>query len=269
MDVASDDLNPEIKRTGLTEEVKRNRALHAQYNERERPYYEPRIQVHTAAHRAGIAAVERPLQALADELDFDLTGDSRPAALWQMSSRCIGIMRLMLDALDMGYTEEPVFLARELHEASGLIDVFVDPDEADLLRKWLADENAVMPKAVHAAIKRSNEKLAVKLPHVPVEKMSELGKLIYAVQSEAAHHRRRFTQDSISVPLRMSLRGPHNLWARRAEMTNEMLPAVEGGLLHVADALCCFYDDFASKHLQPHLDTFAALRLSHPLPPDD
>jgi hypothetical protein len=74
---------------------------------------------------------------------------------------CIGIARLLCDALLLGYTAEVLHLARALHEADHLVSIFVLDEGAGLLRKWLADEGDewVQPGEVRAAEEKFEERL--------------------------------------------------------------------------------------------------------------
>jgi hypothetical protein len=233
--------------------------------------YEPRIAAPINVHAAAVDALESAHQQLADDLDFDLVGDSRPAALWQMSGRCIGLMRLMLDALAWGYCGEVQHLARELHEANRLLEAFADPHEAALLRKWLADEGNdwVRPAEARAALARGEERLAESMRaqgSPPLRKLTRLIRAMYAEQSQAAHHRRRWTQDEVLPDLRTMIRGRTNHWLRRAATTNAMLAVVEEGVQCVRDSLGRFYAGFYAEYVQPLIANIAAVRGTHPLP---
>jgi hypothetical protein len=72
---------------------------------------------------------------------------SRPAATWQMAGRCIGIARLVCDALELGYTAECCTLRARCTSADRLADIFPLPEGTDLVRKWLAD--AMLPRAAY------------------------------------------------------------------------------------------------------------------------
>jgi hypothetical protein len=45
-------------------------------------------------------------QWIAYQFDFALDGETRAAAIWAMSGRCLGIARFMLDGIGLGYTAE-------------------------------------------------------------------------------------------------------------------------------------------------------------------
>lgn len=212
-------------------------------------------------------------QWLADELDFDVMGDTRPAGVWQMAGRCIGIAQLIIDALALGYTRTEVqHLARALHEADRLVDIFGIPEEADLLRKWLADEGDewVRPRAVREAEKRFEKRLAKAMREAGVPELrrtDELTRRIYGQHSEAAHHRRKWTQDAVAPQLRTMIRGRTTVWARRAVGARKMLGIVEESVASVGDALAPFFGPgWYEQHVIPVLASFEALRVTHPLP---
>lgn len=120
-----DDLTAPMQRTdGPGADVLRNREAQMAQNEMERARWEHAIDANIAPHRLALDHLDETHQWIADTYDFELAGDSRQAATWQMAGRCIGIARLMCDALALGYTAEVLHLARTLHEADGLVGVF-------------------------------------------------------------------------------------------------------------------------------------------------
>src|SRR5918911_2543483 len=124
-----DDLAPRVtRRARLPEEFERNRLAQAAQDERDRLVYEERIEAHITVHNIALDFLEETLQWVAECTDLDLVGDTRPAALWQMGGRSLGICRLILDALRMGYTAEVLHLARAAHEANRLLIVFGIPE---------------------------------------------------------------------------------------------------------------------------------------------
>ena len=149
----------------------------------------------------------------------------------------------MLDSLELGYTSEVLHLARALHEASRLVEIFNVPEEHELLREWLAGE-WVRPGVVRAAEEqeRAEERLegamlAAGLP--PLQRMGEMTRTIYGEHSEAAHHRRRWTQDAVSPaapdhasrsdrPIGCGAPGPRPRWcssSRKASWRSAAPPA--------------------------------------------
>jgi len=266
-----DDLMPKIKKAGPAPHVLRVRKQQGARDELDRQQWEPRVQAHIAAHRLALDFLNDTHQWIADDYDFDLVGDTRPAATWQMAGRCIGIARLICDSLALGYTTEVLHLARALHEAVRLVQAFMLPEGTALLRKWLADDGNdwVRPKAVRAVESEFEERLAQAMRDAGIPELDrtrDLDRAMYGHQSEAAHHRRKWTQDAVLPPARTMLRGPTTVWLRRAGTTAAMLPVVEESVMLVGDALARFLPpDWYEQRVGPFLLSFEALRVTQPL----
>jgi hypothetical protein len=213
-------------------------------------------------------SLEEHHQALADETDLDLVGDTRPAAVWQIAGRCIGIARLIIDAVDTGYTAEVLHLTRALHESTRLAVALGNPAENDLLRRWLANEY-VSPRDVRVAEQRNEEALDALIreaggPAIPASE--QLTREIHKQQSEAAHHQRRWTQDAVAPALRTMMRGPTSVWERRVGSARIVLMWVDEGIQGIGVALDQFHgDSWYESNVRPHFDAFKALSESHPL----
>jgi hypothetical protein len=266
-----DGLTVPMQRTdGPGAQVLRNRQAQAARAELDRARCEKAIEANIAPHRLALDFLETTHQWIADTYGFDLVGDSRQAATWQMCGRCIGIARLMCDALAAGYTAEVLHLARALHEADRLAGIFPQQEGTELLRKWLADEGDewVRPGQVRAAQKRFAERLAevVREAGPELEMPAGLERQMYGEQSQAAHHRRKWTQDAVFPDQRTMLRGPTTDWARRAARTASMLVVVEEAVMAVGDALGEFMPPgWYIKNVVPFLQTFESLRVARPL----
>jgi hypothetical protein len=273
-DAQDDDLTAQMSRTdGPPADVLRRRQSQAARDELDRARWERAIEAHIAAHRMALDHLEETHQWIADTYDFDLVGDSRQAATWQMAGRCIGIGRLICDALALGYTTEVLHLARSLHEAEGLVGIFPLEEGTDLVRKWLADEGEewVRPGEVRQAQEAFFDRLAelMREAGTPPDVDDPLGlrRMIYGQQSQAAHHRRRWTQDAVAPLLRTMLRGPTTVWARRAVTAAATLVVVEGAVVSVGDALGQFMPPgWYVEHIVPFVQAFEALRATQPLP---
>lgn len=268
----TDPLTPSFSRTGLPEQVRRDRETQAATDEADREDWASAIDGQIAAHRLALDFLAQTHQWIADEFDFDLVGDTRPAAIWQMSGRCIGIGQLILDALQLGYTAEVMHLGRALHEANRLAGIFGTEEGTDLVCKWLADEGAewVRPSEVRIAEERFEERLAEAMEEAGLPRLeptAERSREIYGEHSQAAHHRRRWSQDAVIPELRTMMRGRSSSWIRRAGTTAAMLAVIEESVMAVGDALQPFLPDgWYSEKVKPFLDAFAALRQSQPLP---
>lgn len=268
----TDPLTRGFSRTGLPEQVQRDREIQATRDEADRQQWTPAIDAHIAAHRLALDFLAETHQWIADEFDFDLDGDTRPAAIWQMSGRCLGIGRLILDALQLGYTAEVMHLARALHEANRLAAIFGTEEGTELVRKWLADEGDewVRPSEVRIAEEQFEERLARAMQDAglgTLERTAERSREIYGHHSQAAHHRRRWTQDAVVPRLRTMLRGRSTWWIRRAGTTAPMLAVVEESVIAVGDALQPFLPEgWYAQRVTPFFEAFQALRQSQPLP---
>lgn len=269
----ADDLTPTIRRTnGPSAQVLRNREEQAARDELAADRWKERTEAHISAHRIALDFLEHTHQWIADTYDFDLVGDTRPAATWQMAGRCIGIARLICDSLALGYTAEVLHLARALHEADRLADMLPLPEGTELLRKWLADEGDewVRPHEVRKAEADFEERLAAAMRQAGLPELGrtrEQTRVLYGHHSQAAHHRRKWTQDAVAPRLRTMLRGPTTVWERRAGTTAAMLGVVEEAVVSVGGALDVFMPpNWYVEKVKPFLVAFEALRETEPLP---
>ena len=244
----------------------------AETDARDRLLYEAAITKHLAARAIALDFLEEQLCRLADETDLDLVGDTRPAAVWQMSGRCIGIARLMIDALGMGYTAELSHLARALHEADRLLAVFEFPSEAPLLRKWLADDGHkwVRPKEARKAFVRIEKLIhetAAQQGAEAIQSTEELNVEIYDQHSRAAHHRRGWVQDAVFPDERTMIRGISDAWVRRAITTHSMVKVIDESIIFVGSALANFFGQgWFTKNIAPLLASFDELHKIYVLP---
>jgi hypothetical protein len=267
-----DDLTASVSRSGLPEEVKENRAAQSEQDKANCAKYEPRIEAQVAAHRLAIDFLVETHHWIADQVGFDLDGETRAAAIWAMSGRCLGIARLMLDGIALGYTAELLHLARAEHEASRLAEIFGTEEGTELLRKWLADEGNewVRPSEVRKADEAYERRLADAMREAGLDEIpstTEQSKFLYGEHSQAAHHRRRWTLDAVSPALRTMITGPTDNWLRRAGTAAAMLGVVEECVISIGGCLSGFLPDgWYAEKVKPFLETFRALRQSQPLP---
>lgn len=268
----NDELNrPLVAFVGrLPREVEAARSARLQAKAPLKAVYEPRIKAHIDIHRRALAFLSESHQWIADTFDFDVQGNTRLVAVWQMAGRCIGIARLMLDSLELGYTAEVLHLGRALHEASRLLNVFHMVNEDDLVRCWLAGEY-VSPSDCRQAEERFDGFLAEAMKARGEEPMptrrGEKSREVYGHLSEAAHHRRRWTEDVVFAQERIMFTGPTDDYHRRAATVGSLLPVVEEAVIGVGDALAQVVPQptWYAECVQPLLDGFAALRDSQPL----
>lgn len=275
--MTDDDLNPKLAQRDLPAETEANRAYYEIENATQGAILEPRIAAHQAAYRLALDNLDRFHTQVADRTDLDLVGDTRPAAVWQMAGRSIGLSRACLDLLQLGYCAEVVPLSRTLHEANRLVQTFAERTEDELLRIWLADEGRhkwVRPNQAREAIERAEEKLNDLMREHDAEvpgTTTELSITIYDHLSRAAHNRRAWVQDAVSSDLRQMAIAKHPSPLRRAGTLASIGGTIEEAIQLVGDALAAtFYGKrFWSEHVQPYIKSFEALRATQPLTTPD
>lgn len=265
------DLNPPFTGTGLPAEIAQLREMRTAEQKASRQRWEPRINAHIHAHRLALDFLAETHQWVADTYDFDLVGDTRPAAMWQMSGRCVGIGRLILDSLQLGYTAEVLHLGRAVHETNRLLATFHMEGEDAILCRWLQGEY-VRPAEAREAEERFDKLLAETLHEKgiegdPVKTREGLSRVMYGRLSEAAHHRRRWTEDAVFPDERIMLVGRTENWTRRAATTGTLVSVVEEIVISVGDALSQFIPNrgWHRERVKPFIETFAALRATQPL----
>ena len=264
-----DDLSPRVSARELPPNIRRNRAVQAATDAADRKRLEQAIAAHVTARRMALDTLAGAHQTLADGSDFDLTGDTRPTAMWQMMGRCLGIARAVLELLVQGYTAEVPHLGRALHGATRLLDALGDPDEDALLRKWLAGKY-VRPTEVRKAEQRYEERLgAVMVAEGKPElaRTETVTRQIHKRLSEAAHHQRPAVQGDVAPLLRKMATGPDPTWERRATTTSVLLLLVGEAIDSVGGALERFHGaPWYAKNVKPYLASFEALKRQQPLP---
>jgi hypothetical protein len=116
------------------------RAASVADDERKEAVARPRIDAHLTTCRLVLAQLERFHARVADTTDLDLTGYSRPAAVWLLSGGCLRLLPAALVRVAAGVCTEVMVTGRALHEANHLLFVLGDVGEHELLRLWLDDE---------------------------------------------------------------------------------------------------------------------------------
>jgi hypothetical protein len=263
-----DELNPRVTVRQLPPRIARNRLEQSAKDTADRARYEQPIAAHLQARRIALDMLEDAHQALADGCDLDLTGSTRPAAVWQMAGRCLGIARALILLVEAGYTAEVLHLGRTLHEATRLLSALGDPEEDDLLRKWLAGKY-VSPGVVRAAEERYEQRLAVVMTAEGRQELPRTGqvtKKIYVKMSEAGHHQRPAVEGDVAPLLRTMVRGSDPTWERRAAAAGVMLSIVGEAIDSAGDALALFHGrSWYDEHVRPFWASFEALAREHPL----
>lgn len=266
------DLEPKIARQELSADVITNRARAAEEYEHFEAILRPRVDAHVATYGMALDVLAGFHQQLADTLDFDVTGDTRQAAVWQMSGRCVGLARALLYLVRVGFCAESIPTARALHEADRLLDAFADPDEDELLRQWLRDSDWIPPREARKARARIEEKLDEAMRDAgvpPIRQTVDLSSDLYGNLSKAGHHRRPWVADAVSVPLRQMATGPHPDPVRRAGYVEWAGHVIEEAVQTVGDAFVRFYGaGFFMKQIAPLVTSFKAIREAQPLSPE-
>ena len=262
------DLNPRLSPRDLAANIRCNRALQAVKDEQDRTRFEDVIAAHARTREMALDTLAEAHQASADRWDFELTRDSRPAAMWQMRGRCIGIARAILHLLAHGYAAELPHLGRALHEAVRLLDALGDPDEDELLRKWLAGRY-VSPTEVRKAEQRREERLAAAMtgegrPELP--RTEALTRQIHKRLSQAAHHQRSAVQAEVAPLLRTMTTGVV-AWELRGRDAPMLLLLVGEAIDSVGGALERFHGPpWYAESIKPYKARFEALQQELPLP---
>lgn len=168
--------------------------------------------------RTVLRLLEEDHQDIADLTDIDLVGDTRYAAVWQLSGRAIGLGRGVVALLAQDFCAEVLALGRTLHECTRLIDAFEDPEDGEvggaLLRRWLKDEGKdyIKPWEARAAECRGDQRhreAMLKDGFAPIPESSGLSFEMYDHLSRTAHNRRRPIQEDVDPVCRTMIRGPH------------------------------------------------------------
>jgi hypothetical protein len=263
-----DELNPRVTMRNLPPRIARNRLEQAGRDAADRARLEQPIAAHVTARRIALDALADAHQELADGYDLNLTSATRPAAIWQMTGRCISIMRALLSLVEGGYTAEVLYLGRALHEASRLLSALGDEQEDELLRRWLAGEY-VRPAEVRAAEARYEDRLAAAMiaegrPELP--RTEHVTRQIYSKMSEASHHQRPAVEGDIAPMLRTMARGTDPTWERRAVAASVMLSVVDEGIDAVGEAIARFHGAaWYDEHVRPFWASFEVLARDQPL----
>jgi len=265
-------LEPAIKRRDLPAEVIESRTQASAEYGRFEAMLRPRVEAHVATYGMALDVLTMLHQELADTLDFDITGDTRQPAVWQMAGRCIGLARALLYLVRAGFCAESIPTARALHEADRLLDAFADPDEDELLLQWLRDTNWIPPRDARKARGRIEEKLDEAMSDAgmpPLRGTVDLSGDLYGRLSGAGHHRRPFVAEAVSVPLRQMATGPHPDPIHRATYVEWAGHVIEEAVQTVGDAFVRFYGPaFFNKQVGPLVSSFKAIREAQNLGPD-
>src|SRR4051812_20954068 len=95
-------------RQPLPAEVRRGRGRDERANENNRQLLEPLIAAHLDACAAALTELEQAHRLVADGTSLELDAETRQAAMWLVTGRCIGLARASHDLIDAGYVFEAV-----------------------------------------------------------------------------------------------------------------------------------------------------------------
>lgn len=278
----------------VSDDVERRRSINELRAKQIEDVLRPRIQEHLRVYRLALDVLDEARGAIGDRTDLEVQGDSRQAAVWIVSGRCIGHSRALLCLLESGFGYETAVQLRAVHEATRLAAAFSDEDESDLLRRWLSDEDMdwVRPTQTRAAQERSRGRFRRKLknakkqaaaagevdraaaiedvlasnPLTPGESVGSASAKIYDVLSRAAHIRHSGTTDAISVELRTMATGPHPNPHISASYVDYGGRIIEEVLLTIGEIISRFCGPgWFERTIKPSLDALANVRRSYPL----
>ncbi|MFL5847034.1 MAG: hypothetical protein ACJ762_20320 [Solirubrobacteraceae bacterium] len=271
--LSHDSLTPPLKRIDLPKLVQHQRDDAKRLDARISKALQPRIDEHLRTYALALDEVEHAHQAIADQLDFDLKGETQWAAMWQVAGRCIGFARALLVLAHGDFGDEGLPTARSMHEANRMLQALADPDELDLVQRWLEDHDK---RYVHAsdareAVDRIEARLNTAIEaagHEPVPTTLSLTRQLYHRMSLVAHIRRQAIEMVVSSTLRRMSRGRHPDPIGRAIAVESHGRVIQETVATVGDSFGRFYGpSYYEDHLWPLLASFDAVRNSAPLDP--
>ena len=222
-------------RRPLPAEVRRVRQRDERANEKNRRILEPLIDCHLTACDAALTELEHAHRLIAYDTALELDGETRQAAMWLVTGRCIGLARASHELIAAGYVFEVVTLLRSLHEAERLLTLVTLRGEDDVIQRWL--EGRHIPRGeIMPAINRQAEAARVEMSQqgiVPPGTTKTQMERLYGRSSEVAHHRRRHMLTQVALSARIMVTGPHPDWRARAMVADhygwEIIALVSAG----------------------------------------
>jgi hypothetical protein len=260
------ELEPRVEAREFPADVERLRAQIAAEHDELDALYQPAIEALIDALAEEVEGVIHMHRLIADRTDLELKAETRWAAIWELSGRCLAICRVVLHDLRGGFGSEAAGNARALWEASILLAAVAFHEEEQLLRRWLAGEY-VRPFEARAAVERKEALAREGMEAEGVGPTAELGEKIYDLLSQPAHHRRGGFPESIQVDAREFAYGPHPDAVVRADYLNYVGHLIEIALINVitslADLIGLHYARDALDRMQERLE---CVREQFPLP---
>lgn len=261
-EVEKPSIDVRIKAVAPSPSAAANRLASAAQNLRAAPAAEARSNTVLVGCEEAFHSLTRMHSTYLDVTDLDPTGHSRPAAIWLVSGRCLGLLRALLAQVRAGVMDEALVTDRAIHEAIQLLLLFSVPEDEqadDLVRAWLADEGE------HGYIKQRDAREAQdRYENRLAEAMEAVGKLrlaptwkamkeLYALKSRVVHSRRSSCLASYSAPLRQMVYGWHPSPTERASAADWAATVTGTVIGGVGDALRALYGSprFFTEHVQP------------------
>lgn len=263
------DLDPPIHARPLPAEVAALREIANAQAAHFDAEFQPRIDRHIGVYQETVNALIVVHRALADETDIELGGDTRWAAIWEMSGRCLAISNVLLHDLRGGFASEAIGSLRALHEASQLLSALSFHEEEEVVRRWLAGE-FIRPREARDVQGRKQALALQRMAEAGVEPeggdVVELGRDIYSTLSEGSHHQRSVMAESMAPALRRFVYGPHPDARNRASQVDYAGELLEEVIIIVGDAFAYIRGrDFYVQQVRPLQKTLARVREEAPL----
>lgn len=235
------------------------------------------LDTHLTTFTFVLDTLEADHQVVADQLDFELDGDTRYAAVWQLAGRCIGLGRAVVVLLRASFCAETLVVARTLHECTRLLEALEDVEDGDaLLVRWLADNDRayVRPAEARLAERRAEKRHREDMiagglhPSGTSDKSSaDLSADLYDHLSWFGHNRRKATRGFVDVARHTMVRGPHRDPVVVASYVAYGGQAIEEMLLSVGYALSRFIGlNYLADRVFPLQDALRRARRDAPLP---
>jgi hypothetical protein len=230
---------------------------------------QPRIDRHIAVYQEAVDVLVSAHRDLADRTDIDIGANTRWAAVWEMSGRCLAISNVLLHDLRGGFASEAIGTLRALHEASQLLSALSFHEDEEVVRRWLAGE-WIRPREVRAVQSRKQALALERMAAAGVEleggDIVELGRQIYSLLSEGSHHQRSVMAESMAPELRRFAYGPHPDPRNRASHVDYAGELLEEVIIIVGDTFADLLGrDFYIEEVRPLQQSLARVREEAPL----
>ena len=263
--MSENDFEPSLHETQLSAEVADRRLESAAQDRADAAELQPLIDGHLKVYEDAVDAMISEHRRLVDESDVDLTAETRWVAIWELSGRCLGISKLIIFEMRGGFASEAVGTMRTLHEAVHLVSAVAFSQDEDVARRWLAGE-WVRPREAREALGKQAKYTHELMREAGVEPVGgtpvdELARQIYDVLSKPAHHIRGGFDESLSIPLRVFVCGPHPNFRTRAAHVAYAGELIEEAVLTVGGALgTIFGHGYFAEQAKPLIESFEHVR---------